>query len=104
LPEDKDGELMSKRWRRIAIVGLLATAISGIGMVGVGQATTDARSTASSRHVERCGDGKAAYNRCVRARRALIREHVRVGPLRHNAPGCTAPDGCTPGWWFYTYG
>jgi hypothetical protein len=101
---------MRKTWRRIAIVGLTAAAISGVTMVGVGQATTTESKpaatakagdvSASGRKLMKCGNGNVGRNRCLQARRALAREGVPFGPLRHNVPGCTAP-GCVPGWHFY---
>lgn len=104
---------MRNPWRRIAIVGLIATAISGVTMVGVGQATTVSKPaaatakaddvSASSRHLMRCGNGNAGRNRCLQARRAFAHEGVRFGPLLHNVPDCTAPN-CVPGWHFYYYG
>src|SRR6266516_318771 len=65
-------------------------------------ASVAAGTAASGRTLVRCGNGTAAYKRCVAARNRLIHERVRVSPLQHNVPDCTAP-GCVGGWFFYYY-
>ena len=99
--------------RRIAGTGLALTAVFAFaGLTAPTPAVaahrpvvaTDAAGdvAAASRSLVKCGDGSAAYRRCVNARRALIREGYPVSPLYHNVPDCTAPN-CIPGWYFYYY-